>query len=152
MEPPCVQASPTDHSRGLAEVLQPHESARLADLRGRFPDLSDVDELAQDADVRLFASRRTDWVARPKADVLITARNAALALYRRDKVVPVIGISEVADPVIPKEGPDAAEFWLASPHAGGAYPPNRFTGETAERLSRAGPSVLSNPLLEPTLP
>lgn len=127
MEPPCVQASLTDHFRWLAEEVQLHESARLADLRGRFPDLREVDDLAQDADVRLIASRRADWVARPKADVLITARNAALALYRRDEVVPVIGISEVADPVISNEGPDAAEFCLASLHAGGAYPPNRFT-------------------------
>ncbi|HEY0968665.1 MAG TPA: sigma-70 family RNA polymerase sigma factor [Opitutaceae bacterium] len=105
-----VQSPQLDESRWFAEEVQPHEPALRAYLRGRFPTLRDVDDLVHDAYLRLMSIRSTDRVGHTKAYLFITARNAALDRFRRDKVVPVIGISELAEQAMIEERPDAAEL------------------------------------------
>jgi RNA polymerase sigma-70 factor (ECF subfamily) len=63
--------------------LRPHEPALRAFLRGRFPALSDPDDIVQEAYIRVLRTRETDRVRSPKALLFTVARNLALDVFRR---------------------------------------------------------------------
>jgi hypothetical protein len=68
-------------ARWFAEEVQPHESVLKSWLRSRFPWLREVDDIAQEAAVRLWR-RHNNPIAAPiksaKAALFIIARNAAI--------------------------------------------------------------------------
>ncbi len=98
-----------EQSRWFAEEVQPHEAALRAYLRGSFPTLQDVDDLVQDAYARLLLAHDAGKVQHPKAYLFATARNAALDLFRRKKIVSIEGIAEIEHLPVLVDGPDAAE-------------------------------------------
>jgi len=99
----------SEQSRWFAEEVQPHEPALRAYLRGCFPALQDIDDLVQDAYARLLSARNAGTVNHPKAYLFATARNAALDLFRRRKIVPCGALAEIDQLSVLEEGPDAAE-------------------------------------------
>lgn len=64
-----------------AEVL-PHEEMLRGWLRTRFPSISDVDDIAQEAFVRVLKAHTEGKVVNPKALLFQTARNLALNQIR----------------------------------------------------------------------
>ncbi len=67
-----------EQARWFVEHAQPHQAALRAFLRRRFPDLSDADDIIQEAWVRVLRVRDSGPIANPKALLFVTARNLAL--------------------------------------------------------------------------
>ena len=107
--PATVPPADTEQTRWFTEEVQPHEPALRAYLRGCFPTLPDTDDLVQDAYARLLRAHDAGKVAHPKAYLFATARNAALDLFRRDKIVSIQGLAEIEHLSVLEDRPDAAE-------------------------------------------
>jgi RNA polymerase sigma-70 factor (ECF subfamily) len=67
----------------FTEELQPHLPLLRAWLRARFGAQLDVDDLAQEAQMRVLAARRETELRAPKALLFTIARNLALDQLRR---------------------------------------------------------------------
>jgi RNA polymerase sigma factor (sigma-70 family) len=104
-----VSSSKSEQSRWFTEEIQPHESALRSYLRSKFPTLRDVDDLVQESYARLFRARQTGPISYAKAFLFTTARNAALDLFRRRRVVNIEPAGDLTDLTVLFEGPDAAE-------------------------------------------
>lgn len=85
--PDQIPTSLSEQARWFAEDVQPHEGSLRAYLRGSFPTLHDLDDLVQEAYVRLIRAHNMGPVNSSKAMLFAIARNAALDLLRRQKAV-----------------------------------------------------------------
>lgn len=109
---PSPEQSPvsaTSLSRWFAEEVQPHESSLRAYIRGVFPHFLDIDDLVQESYARLIRTRETGKVSHIKAFLFTTARNAALDIFRRRKVVSIDAVPDLARLGAVVDLPDAAE-------------------------------------------
>lgn len=79
----------TDQTLWFAEELLPYEEKLRAWLRSRFPSIQDVDDIIQEAYVRVLKAYRKAGVEMkaPKAFLFATARNVALDLVKREKII-----------------------------------------------------------------
>lgn len=84
----------SDDAHWFAEEVQPHESTLRAWLRGRFPTLTDVDDLVQESYARVLRARATGQVRNAKNYLFATARNAALDLFRHENTLAFEPIGE----------------------------------------------------------
>jgi RNA polymerase sigma factor (sigma-70 family) len=84
--------------------VQPHEASLRAWLRGRFPTLSDIDDVVQEAYARLLRARETGSIACPRAYLFVTARNFALNHLRHQRVQQPEELSEVNPSEVLDEG------------------------------------------------
>jgi RNA polymerase sigma factor (sigma-70 family) len=66
--------------------LQPHEPMLRAWLRSQFPAQADIDDIVQEAFVRVLKARAAGEVRSPKAFLFVTARNLALMQLRHRAV------------------------------------------------------------------
>ncbi|MGH7960177.1 MAG: RNA polymerase sigma factor [Opitutaceae bacterium] len=89
--------------------MQPHESKLRGWLRARFPSLTDVDDLVQEAYARLVRARATGRVANPKSYLFAIARNAALDRFRHDHVISFERVEEIDRRSVLEETPNATE-------------------------------------------
>lgn len=94
MELPVLPQYP-DSARWIAERLQPHEPMLRAWLRSRFPKDCDVDDIIQEAYMRILQARETTEIASPKAFFFATARNLALGNLRRKKLCNEDSLTEI---------------------------------------------------------
>lgn len=76
----------SEESRWFAEELQPHEPVLRAWLRGRFGEQVEIDDIVQEAYVRVLQARAAGPLGSPKAFLFTTARNLALDRLRRHEV------------------------------------------------------------------
>ncbi len=95
------------HGWFIAEVL-PHDTALRAYLRGRFPQLRDVDDVVQETYARILREKSTGRLREVRAFLFTAARNLTLDQFRRqrnfrDQIVPQNVAPDVVDDV-----PDAA--------------------------------------------
>ncbi|MEO6568304.1 MAG: sigma-70 family RNA polymerase sigma factor [Opitutaceae bacterium] len=104
-----MSAPPSENNRWFAEEVQPHERSLRAYLGRVFPSLLDIDDLVQEAYVRLIRAKSAGRISYAKAFLFTTARNAALDLFRRRKVVSIEAIGNVAELSVLENRPDAAE-------------------------------------------
>lgn len=105
----AVSSPRSEQARWFAEEVQPHESSLRRYLRGVFPSLPDVDDLVQESYARLIRARESGRVGYAKAFLFTTARNAALDIFRRRKVVAIDGVENLAALSVAEDRPDAAE-------------------------------------------
>ncbi len=77
----------TEKSRWFAEHLQPHEPMLRAWLKSRFSKGVDVDDIIQDAFLKVLKARENRELHSPKAFLFATARNMALDVVRRSKII-----------------------------------------------------------------
>jgi RNA polymerase sigma factor (sigma-70 family) len=84
-----------EQSRWFAEEVLPHEAKLRAWLRGRFPAVTDVDDLVQDAYARLMEAHATGPIACPRALLFVTARNLALNHLRHQRIERPEGAAEI---------------------------------------------------------
>ena len=73
-------------ARWFADQVQPHEAMLRGWLRGQFAKAGDVDDIVQEAFVRVLAAQETQPIESPKAFLFATARNLALGRLRHLKV------------------------------------------------------------------
>jgi RNA polymerase sigma factor (sigma-70 family) len=73
-------------ARWFSAHVQPHEAMLRAWLRSQFGARCDVDDLVQDAYVRVLQARERSGVQSPKAFLFATARNLALMQFRHRQV------------------------------------------------------------------
>lgn len=99
----------SEHSRWFAEEVQPHESSLRAYLRGKFPSLPDIDDLVQESYARLIRAKAAGRVNYAKAFLFTTARNAALDIFRRGKVVSFETVGDLTQLSVLEEGPTVAD-------------------------------------------
>ena len=98
-----------DPDRWFTEQVQPHEAALRAWLRGRFPDVSDLDDLVQESFARVLRARATVRAGGMKAFLFTTARNLALDQMRRRQIAAIEPIAEIESLSVYDETPTAAE-------------------------------------------
>ena len=76
----------SEPARWFAEHVQPHEAMLRVWLRQRFGPRVDLDDIVQEAYVRVLRAREGGPLASPKAFLFATARNLALDRLRRHEV------------------------------------------------------------------
>lgn len=81
-------------SHWFAENLQPHEAMLRAWLSNRFSSGCDVDDIVQEAFVRVLEARQSTEIVAPKAFLFATARNLALARFRQKQIIGEIPLTE----------------------------------------------------------
>jgi RNA polymerase sigma-70 factor (ECF subfamily) len=81
-----VDVPETGQARWFAENVLPHEPMLRAWLRSRFSTETDVDDLIQEAYVRVLAARERCEMRAPKAFLFATARNLAMDRLRHRQV------------------------------------------------------------------
>jgi len=99
----------SDHDRWFAEQVQPHESALRGYLNSVFPSLVDIDDLVQEAYVRVIRANGVGKVSYVKAFLFSTARNLALDLFRRRKIVSIDGVDDLDALSVLDEKPDVGD-------------------------------------------
>jgi RNA polymerase sigma factor (sigma-70 family) len=104
------EAQAIDHSRWFAEQVQPYEPALRAYLHGRFPSLTDQDDIVQDTYTRLLRARQAGEIRHPKAFLFTTARNAALDFFRRKRPVSMDDVTHFDESSVLVDRPDVAEL------------------------------------------
>ena len=82
--------------RWFAEQVQPHEPKLRAWLRGQFPGAVDIDDIVQEAFVRILQAKETQTFESPKAFLFATARNLMLGRLRHEKVAGNFVLAETA--------------------------------------------------------
>lgn len=95
-----------EQSRWFSEHLQPHEPQLRAWLRSHFSAACDIDDIVQEACLRVLQARETTEIESPKAFFFATARNLALARLRHHKVAREIHLTEIDEMNILDEGAD----------------------------------------------
>jgi RNA polymerase sigma-70 factor (ECF subfamily) len=104
-----VNTPSPEQTRWFRQEVQPHESSLRAHLRRRFPSLPDVDDLVQESYCRLIQARKTGPIRYVKAFLFATARNAALDLFRRRRVVAIESVAEIERLPVIEDGPGVAD-------------------------------------------
>ncbi|MBI5382607.1 MAG: sigma-70 family RNA polymerase sigma factor [Opitutae bacterium] len=112
--PPSVvdQAAPAEPTpdQWFATEVQPHESKLRAWLRARFPSLTDIDDVVQEAYLRLVRARSSGQVRQAKPYLYATARNAVLDHFRHEQVIPMDRLAEITElPVLVDNKANAVE-------------------------------------------
>lgn len=93
----------------FAEEVQVHKTALLAWLHGKFPEASDLDDIAQEALTRVWRARANSAVPSPKALLFTIAHNLALDQVRRNQVADIKPLAEMAALYVYEDGPSPAE-------------------------------------------
>lgn len=78
-------------------------------LRSQFPSGTDVDDIIQDAYVRVLRARATGEVRSPKAFLFVAARNLMLMQFRHRQVAKEDALTDFELAGILDDGPDVAD-------------------------------------------
>ena len=84
-----------EQARWFAEELQPHEAMLRAWLQSQFPERCEVDDIVQEAFVRVLRVHTAGEVRSPKALLFVTARNLALMERRHRRVERADSLAEI---------------------------------------------------------
>ncbi|MCX6944511.1 MAG: sigma-70 family RNA polymerase sigma factor [Opitutales bacterium] len=98
-----------DQAHWFTTEVQVHEAMLRAWLGRRFPALADVDNLVQEAMLRVWQAHEAGPIASGKGFLFTTARNLALDELRRRQIVTFESVAEMAELPVYEDGPSAAE-------------------------------------------
>jgi RNA polymerase sigma-70 factor (ECF subfamily) len=101
--------APSDEARWFAEAVQPHDGEVRGFLRRRFPAITDVDDLMQEAYARIWRARTLGAIDNPRAFLFQIVRNLAHDHYRRESRNPPVPITDLEAARVFDEEPSAAE-------------------------------------------
>ncbi len=96
-------------ARWFAAEVQPHEPALRAWLRAQFPDLTDGDDIVQEAFTRVLRARERGEVRTPRALLFTSARHVAIDLLRRRRIVTFEPLAENPASPVYDDGRGVAE-------------------------------------------
>jgi len=105
----CMPPQDSEQARWFAEHVQPHEPMLRAWLRGQFYKAGDVDDLVQEAYIRMLQAREVQPIGSPKAYLFATARNLALGRLRHLKVEGDFALAENVLSRVYDESTDVAQ-------------------------------------------
>jgi RNA polymerase sigma-70 factor (ECF subfamily) len=103
-----------EQARWFAEEVSPHEPALRAWLQKQYPNLSDVDDVVQESFLRLLSAREKTCIGCVRAYLFAIARNAALGVFRKQKIFSDVTIDELETSCILEGSTDVVE--TASTH------------------------------------
>jgi RNA polymerase sigma-70 factor (ECF subfamily) len=103
-----------DLSQWFTDEVKPHEPALRAHLRGSFPQVRDVDDIVQEAFLRIFRAKAIRRIESTRAFLFRIARNLAIDGVRREKMSSIDLATNIEDVSTPEDGPDAAEYACTS--------------------------------------
>jgi len=86
-----------DIARWFATEVHPHEPALRSYLRAHFPTLRDIDDLVQETYARLIHARNSGRVTEARPYLFSVARNAAIDLCRRNRIIAFEPIANTGD-------------------------------------------------------
>jgi RNA polymerase sigma-70 factor (ECF subfamily) len=89
--------------------VQRHAAELRAWLRGKFPALTDPDNLVQEALARVWQAHENGPVQSPRALLFTTARHLALDELRRRQIVTFEPVAEIAELPVYEDNPTAAD-------------------------------------------
>jgi len=98
-----------DHGRWFTENVHPHDSSLKAYVRNSFPHLRDVDDVVQESYLRLLKARASYPILSGKAFLFTVARNVALNLLQRQKISPILPVSDLATVTVIDDKADVPE-------------------------------------------
>lgn len=101
---PTVPPENPDASQWFQQHVQPHEPMLRAWLRSRFASEGDIDDVVQEAYVRLFRARAQGGVSSPKAFLFAVARNLAMDRVRHRQVSHAESLAENEALAVLEEG------------------------------------------------
>ncbi len=107
-----LPAAPCEVSRWFADEVRPHEPALRAYLRGRFPSLTDPDDVVQETYIRLLRAHGSVRINSPKSFLFVTARNVAVDIFRRRNAGLIDQRADFDASSILMEDPASAEHFL----------------------------------------
>ena len=99
----------SEESRWFAEHVLPHEAMLRAWLKCQFPDEGEIDDIVQEAYVRLLHARAVGVVHSPKALLFAAARNLARDRFRHRSIARMEPLVENDALSVLDEGEDVAE-------------------------------------------
>lgn len=91
-----VRASALSSSKWFHDEVAPHEPMLRAYLHKLFPSLGDIDDVVQEAHLRLLKAREKGRIESAKAYLFAVARNVATGVFRRKRVVGEVPVNEAA--------------------------------------------------------
>jgi RNA polymerase sigma-70 factor (ECF subfamily) len=98
-----------EHDRWFQDEVVVHHEALRAWLSGRFPGITDVENLVQETMTRVWQTRMNTAVSSPRSLLFTTAHNLAIDQLRRQQIVPMQPLTEIADLRVYEESPTPAE-------------------------------------------
>ena len=98
-----------DIAKWFVAEVQPHEPELRAYLRRSFPSLADIDDLIQETYARLVRARQAGRVKEARPYLFVTARNAALDVFRRSRILSITGLAEIERLPVVEDRPAAGE-------------------------------------------
>lgn len=99
----------SEHYRWFAAHVQPHEAVLRAWLKSRFPSDCDIDDIIQEAYLRVLQAHETTAIESPKAFLFATARNLALGRVRHQKVAREDALAEMHSEGVLDEAADVPQ-------------------------------------------
>jgi RNA polymerase sigma-70 factor (ECF subfamily) len=100
--------------RWFADQVQVHEGALRAWLRGKFPAISDPDDIVQETLTRMWKSYEDGKVQSPKALLFTTAHNLAIDQLRRQQILRIEPLTEVEDLFVYEKSPTPADATVSN--------------------------------------
>jgi RNA polymerase sigma-70 factor (ECF subfamily) len=97
---------PTEQARWFTEEVKPFEPALRAYLSKRFPSLPDHDDLVQETYTRLLRAQESGRLTYARAFLFTAARNVAIDMFRRRRVVLHESFDEMEGLPLLEEAPD----------------------------------------------
>jgi RNA polymerase sigma factor (sigma-70 family) len=102
-----VPPQDSEQYRWFADEILPHEAKLRGWLHARFPSLSDIDDLVQEAYTRLLKARASGSIACARGFLFVTARNLALNRLRHVRIerppeaaeIDILSVADDQEPV-----------------------------------------------------
>ncbi|HWA86088.1 MAG TPA: sigma-70 family RNA polymerase sigma factor [Opitutus sp.] len=92
------------------DEVQIYENALRTWLAGKFPALVDVDNVIQEALMRVWRAHTTTAIQSPRALLFAAAHNLAIDQLRRQNIVPMDSLAEIGDLTVIEESPTPSEI------------------------------------------
>lgn len=101
--------SSPEHDQWFREQVEVHHESLRAWLRGKFPGITDPDNLIQETMSRVWRARANGPVSSARALLFTTAHNLAVDQLRRQAIAPVEPLAETFELPVYEESPTPAE-------------------------------------------
>jgi len=84
-----------EQSEWFETHVRPHEAMLRAWLLSRFSNASDIDEIIQEAYVRILRVEKREKIVSPKAFLFTTARNLCISRLRKESVRATLSLADI---------------------------------------------------------
>jgi RNA polymerase sigma-70 factor (ECF subfamily) len=105
---PCFTA-PADQSVWFKQEVHPHDSQLKAYLRGSFPKMRDVDDVAQESYLRVWRRQAVQPIKSAKAFLFTIARRLAIDWIRHEKISAINAVEDLDSLAVYDDGSSAAD-------------------------------------------